>query len=357
MDDEKLIDLIYEAGAMPSKWPDFLGTLRDNFGSRAALLLALTDEGLHGLQSDGFSEHRADYNAAGWDKDTTRFDWLVADEYPGFRTDTDFASCEELAKIPLYAEFLTPRGIDAGAATLVPGADGDRMLLSLEAFPDHEAARAVIPRLDLLRPHLARGAMLSAQMRLQQSQAAVAALGLIGAGAAVVSSSGKVRAVNDRFEALNFATTGAGDQIRLHERGADQRLHLALAQLAAGGRGASLAVRIGRKQVVALHILPVRGVARDLFTDSAAILVVSNPGLSAAADESLIRHLYDLTPAEARIASAIGRGHKVDRIAIDSGIAVGTVRNHLKAVFLKAGVTSQTELALLLAQFARPPAL
>jgi len=351
--DDQLIDLAYEAGVMPSKWPDFLRLLSENFGSRAAMLLALTDEGLHGLESGTFDHHRENYNAQGWDKDTTRFDWLAAEDYPGFRTDLDFASREQLAEIPVYAEFLIPRGLDAGAATLVPGAGGDRMLLSLEAFGDHGQARAAIARLDRLRPHLARSAMLSAQMRLEQARAAVAALGLIGAGAAMISGSGRVRAMNERFENMAFATTGGDDQLRLLDRGNDQRLRQILARVSGGGAGASLAAHADTQAIV-LHVLPVRGVARDLFTDCAAILVASTPGVSAAADESLIRHLYDLTPAEARVAAAIGRGNKVDRIASDGGITVGTVRNHLKAVFLKAGVSSQTELALLLANFAKP---
>jgi DNA-binding CsgD family transcriptional regulator len=238
----------------------------------------------------------------------------------------------------------------------VPGAGGDLLLLSLEAFGDHEASRAAVPRLDRLRPHLARGAMLSAQMRLEQARAAVAALDLIGAGAAMIAPSGKIRAANTRFEAMAFATTGASDRIRLLERATDQRVHQALAQINAGGNGVSIPMRTAT-QTIALHVLPVRGVAHDLFTDCAAILVAAATGVAASADESLIRYLYDLTPAEARIAAAIGRGDKVDRIALDNGIAIGTVRNHLKSVFLKSGVSSQTELALLLADFGRPLSL
>lgn len=353
MNDDQLIDHIYEAGLMPAKWPSLLAMLSETFGSRAAMLLALTPEGLHGIDSGGFDETRAQYIAEGWDKDTTRFDWLAADLHPGFRTDLDFVGREALSSIPIYADFLIPHGIDAGAATLVPGARGDRMLLSLEAFPDHDASRAAVARLDRLRPHLARAAMLSAQMRLEQAQAAVAALGLIGAGAAMIASSGRIRAANDRFETMMLATTGAGDQIRLFDRANDQRLRAALADINAGGRGASIPIRVG-KQAMALHVLPVRGIARDLFADCTAILVAAAAGLGTRADETLIRHLYDLTPAEARVAAAIGRGTKVDRIAEDSGIAVGTVRNHLKMVFQKSGVSSQTELALLLADFARP---
>jgi len=341
---------------MPAKWPSLLQVLSDEFGSRGAMLLASTNDGLRGLESPWLTDVRDQYIGGGWDKDTTRFDWIAADQYPGFRTDLDFVSPDEMAAIPLYAEFLIPHGFDAGAATLVPGAGGDMLLLSLEAFSDHDASRAAVPRLDRLRPHLARGAMLAAQMRLEQARAAVAALDLIGAGAAMIAPSGTIRAANTRFETMAFATTGASDQIRLFDRANDQRLREALDQINAGGNGASIPMRTGA-HIIALHVLPVRGVACDLFADCAAILVAATAGVAASADESLIRHLYDLTPAEARVATAIGRGEKVDRIALESGIAIGTVRNHLKSVFLKSGVSSQTELALLLADFVRPLAL
>lgn len=58
--------------------------------------------------------------------------------------------------------------------------------------------------------------------------------------------------------------------------------------------------------------------------------------------------LYRLTPAEARLASALLRGHSPEEYAGSAGIRISTVRTQLKALFLKTGTRRQAELVALL---------
>ena len=58
--------------------------------------------------------------------------------------------------------------------------------------------------------------------------------------------------------------------------------------------------------------------------------------------------LFDLTPAEARIARKIAEGRTVKEIADAGNLSVETVRGQLKTVLAKTGVDRQTDLALLL---------
>ncbi|HUF75910.1 MAG TPA: LuxR C-terminal-related transcriptional regulator, partial [Longimicrobiales bacterium] len=62
-----------------------------------------------------------------------------------------------------------------------------------------------------------------------------------------------------------------------------------------------------------------------------------------------IGKLYELTPAEAAIATAIAQGARVSSIALERGVSEQTVRSQLKSVFEKTGTSSQGELAALLA--------
>ena len=64
----------------------------------------------------------------------------------------------------------------------------------------------------------------------------------------------------------------------------------------------------------------------------------------------MMRDLFGLSPAEARIASLVGQGLAVPEIGDRLSIGAGTVRNQLKAVFAKGGVARQTELSVLLSR-------
>ncbi len=61
---------------------------------------------------------------------------------------------------------------------------------------------------------------------------------------------------------------------------------------------------------------------------------------SVASDESL----RSLSARERQVLDALLQGRRVSDVALDMGIAANTVRNHVKAIFRKVGVRSQTEL-------------
>ena len=63
-------------------------------------------------------------------------------------------------------------------------------------------------------------------------------------------------------------------------------------------------------------------------------------------DPGLLR-LLGLTPAEARIAAAVGAGLPPREAARSLGLAESTVRSGLKVIFGKLGIRRQTELVKL----------
>ena len=64
----------------------------------------------------------------------------------------------------------------------------------------------------------------------------------------------------------------------------------------------------------------------------------------------VLQQIYGLTPAEARLASALAGGHALDDTAHRLGISRHTARSQLKQVFAKTGVRRQSELVFLLAR-------
>lgn len=63
---------------------------------------------------------------------------------------------------------------------------------------------------------------------------------------------------------------------------------------------------------------------------------------------SVLRQLYGLTPAEARLANALFGGRSLAQSAKSSSITINTAKSVLKRIFAKCAVGSQTELLLLL---------
>ena len=67
-----------------------------------------------------------------------------------------------------------------------------------------------------------------------------------------------------------------------------------------------------------------------------------------------MKGLFDLTPAEARVACGIGEAKSIEALAAQLGVSRETVRVQLKAVLGKTGLNRQAELASLLSGLALP---
>ena len=68
------------------------------------------------------------------------------------------------------------------------------------------------------------------------------------------------------------------------------------------------------------------------------------------ANERLLRTLFDLSPAEARLALGLVAGHTVDEYARLAGVGTATVRSQLHSIFAKTGTHRQAALVALLSK-------
>jgi DNA-binding CsgD family transcriptional regulator len=98
-----------------------------------------------------------------------------------------------------------------------------------------------------------------------------------------------------------------------------------------------------------VHLIPVRGAAHDFFVRATAIVIVTPVIFSQVPDAQVLQGLFDLSPAEARIARQIGEGRTVEAIAGAFGVSQNTVRVQLKSVLHKTGLHRQAQLVALLA--------
>jgi DNA-binding CsgD family transcriptional regulator len=297
------------------------------------------------------------YVVDGWLMRCTRRACLLSHQSPGFLVEHDLWQDAELAENPIYRDFLRPRGLGWSAGTALPMPTRDTIIFSLERdYQSGPVEPNAVAQLNSLRPHLARSAFVAARLKLQQAKGATDTLAAMGLPAVVLGADGAIVAANDLAEAeADFAVGRAGAALTLADGKANTLLKDALATPdGPHGRAVKsipLRDKTGRARQV-IHLVPIHGAARDLFTRSLALLIFTPVAAPKAPKAELLRSLFDLTPAEAALARALIGGDTLDQIATRTGVAITTVRTHLRGVLQKTGCRRQAELVLLLGNIA-----
>jgi DNA-binding CsgD family transcriptional regulator len=273
--------------------------------------------------------------------------------HPGFLRDVDICSEAELEEEPIYRDNWRKMGLGWGAATAFALPTGETISIVLSrATAQGPAETATIQRLDMLRPHLARTAVMAARLHLERAQAASQTLAALGLAALVLDESGKVLAANPLIEAMvNLVHWRAADRVTLKDRRADEMLAEALARIALNDNGGVRSFPVRDAVTGALmigHVVPVRFSARDIFARSTAVFVLMPVAAPSAPPVELVMSLFDLTPAEARVARGLAAGKTVDDLAGDGNVSPNTVRAQVRGVLEKTGCQRQTDVVALL---------
>jgi len=79
-----------------------------------------------------------------------------------------------------------------------------------------------------------------------------------------------------------------------------------------------------------------------------AILVITDTDAVHSAATATFRDVFDLTPAETRLAVAIATGKDLETFATERQLSRQTLRNQLKSIFLKTGTNRQAQPAVML---------
>ena len=349
-----LVDRIYESAFIPELWPSVLHDIAHVAGARTGFLF-LTREDIHrfAASSTEGAEGARPMVENGWLARSDRYRRIKDRRHAGFVTEKDIYTPEELDTDPFYQSVLYPRGLGHAAGTTVHLPTGDSFIFAFE----RELVRGPveperIAELDALRPHLGRGALMSSRMQLEQAASISGALGMIGLAAAVIDDTGRVLGANPLLEAskghIHWRAFGG---VSLQDKAADRLLRDALAQIAddGGGHVRSFPVRgSGENPPMIAHVVPIRLSARDIFSRATAVLVLTPVSLPNAASVELVQSLFDLTPAEARVARNLATGKTIDDIALDGGVSRNTIRTHVRGVLEKTGCVRQTDIVALL---------
>ena len=352
--DPRLTDHIYECAFVPESWRRVLGDLAALAQARAGFLFISNNDIHHWTSStDAGLEALEPLVKSGWVARCERFRRLHATKHSGFITEQGVYTPEEMKQDPFYRDILYPRGLGWVAGTAIPMPTGDTLTISLEReYARGPVEPSAIGILDGLRPHIARAALMSARLHLERARAASATLAALGLAALVVDETGKVLDANPLVEGLQgYLRWRAFDRVSVCDKATDQLLREAIAGISHGGDEKVRSFPVRSNDVPAamvMHVIPIRLSARDIFDRCVAALILTPVALPQAPPVELVRSLFDLTPAEARVARDLACGKTVEDIAVDCGVSENTVRTHVRGVLQKTGRSRQAEVVALL---------
>ncbi len=348
----EIIDFVYEAAFVPELWPKLLSDLAATSNSIGSTLFLFGEDGAaSGVTLDNLQDLLREFLA----NPDLRFSTSVVrmcDTKPNsFVEVDDYMSAAEIENDPIRQR-LRARGIGAHVCTAVPMPTGEIAIYVLQkgvGAGRYEAEE--LARLNALRPHLARAGLIAARLGIERANGTVAALDALGL-AATVCVNGKAIATNQSF--LKFSdlfSIGVGDRVTIAQARANELLQSALRESGAAVNAVrSIPIAsVGDTAPGVLHVLPLLRSARDIFSGGDTILVFTPAKPSALVPApSLLSGLFDLTPAEAKLAVSPSAGLPRKTAAEQSGIKVATARSYLEQIFRKTGTSQQSQLVALM---------
>ncbi len=360
-----LVGLIYDAVPDASRWSLFLEAfVRATRGKRGTLALNVPG-----------ADHWRVVCWYGWADDeiglfqeryVTTDPWALGanDMREGeVRTNIELCTQEEFEQSAAYREFYHPRGIDCGFGGVFLRTDAGSSGITVARGKEQGACGELETSiLRSLMPHLRRAAILHGELASMRVQLATFTGHLDRYPHPFLLTDADCRvlyanAVARDTVALRDGLAIEAGRIMLMSTTKQTAFREAVSEIAAG-RGLPLRrLEISRPSRKAPYRLLVMNVPNSgalplgISQPAAAVLVVDSES-GPEPDLAILRELFSLTPAEARITGRLVLGRSVEEIARETGVSVGTVRSQVRSVLSKTATTRQGELISLVLRMA-----
>jgi DNA-binding CsgD family transcriptional regulator/PAS domain-containing protein len=362
-DYDKLVGSIYDCATNPELWVSTLEQIRD-YVNGAYALVGFMDMSptLRGHPPITFRRNSA------WSEE-----WLQIIEQKVASTPLNepfvygavdtawttmaYASEEDFQKTDLYQQWVAPQNL---RDTLNACYLQRPTTVGVFAMPSY-ATRELYSKQDcafveLISPHIRRSILISSIIDQSKMELALFrhVLDTLSTAVFVIGLGGRVAYANAAGEALlsdgNYLTQVGGNLHARRNAGDGSELKNAIDRASKGdtaigisGIGVPLIGLNGDR--AAAYVLPIAGqdLRGDLGLGHCAVFVARRSELQPMVIE-ILRTLFDLTVAEARIATLVANGDGPQAIAESLGISVNTVRTHLKHAFAKTRTPDQLAL-------------
>jgi hypothetical protein len=304
--DRSLVSDIYEAAVIPEGWVQVLEQISAFAGTEGGSMSVVSGEGARSwVATDRFCPILQDFYAGGWHLRNPWSERAGRRRQLQFFDETELFAPGELDHIPMYRDFIRPRGAgwSAGAIIQVPG--GSHISIRFERpFDDGPMSAALRARLARLRPHLARASFLFSRLGARQARSVASALQFMEIPAAVLTRNGRLLACNAAMEArLSQVSVRAGDRIAFTDDAAQRTLSESLERITANLfdrlRGPIPLPATEEHGPAVAYLVPMRGAAQDLFGCETTLLMI-RPADSENRLMDLVRARFAIDAGEAQ---------------------------------------------------------
>lgn len=351
-EDQTLIDSIYEAAFVPELWQAVLDGLAARSGSAAGQLLVFNDIApVQFKASDLTRPVVEEVVRSGW-QTSRRITYFFRQPCYGFVLAQNYFPSD--VREDESHRLMTAKGFESQLGTIIPMPSGDLAVFTFERWRDlgsHEDS--AIDYMNSVQAHLARAAFVACRLGLERAQTAVSTLEALGVPAAAMTRTGKVLAVNQLFDTVGETVLPiAFGGLAIASAPANMLFQEAIARALTGTDRfvQSIPVPANDDQPPrVVHVLPLLRNARDTLFGAEILVAVTSMRLDSQVPSSpVLMGLFDLTPSEARLATALAVGRSLRQAASEMSISFGSARTYLAHIFAKTGTNQQSQLVSLL---------
>jgi DNA-binding CsgD family transcriptional regulator len=380
-----LIDTIYAGALDPTMWQKTVDQMADWLDVSKVVLYTPLHKSQNGgfLLCHGIKQHELDVWATLHHLDVwtqVAVERQLIYEGSGCFLGTDLVPEDDLRETQWYREFLKPYDLSQMITSVVlDGLTGDVLPTVWSVFRGETERRfeeADLVRFRILLPHLSRalGVMYRLRGNDLRVSASHAALDSMASGVVLFAPSEQVvfanraaRRILENGDGLRLTDTPGQPLARLEadDSTASAELAEALRRTLRGDPTDiphfSRSIRIPRTSgrvpySLQISALPTGNELGEGDDAPRAIAFIADTLEPVQVDAKQLMDLYGLTPAEARLASALGAGDELAATAEQLGVALNTAKSQLQAIYAKTRLDSRTKLTKLLVALAEAKA-
>lgn len=357
---DRLIGDLYDAATVPSLWSEWLSTASGYFGSDTGLGVTQNagDGSIDLLTTHNFGASAIRLYTAYYHKRDLWAQRMSATPMKALIS-ADICSDEEFASSELYNDLSKPHagGQFYVVGAVLPAADQFGIIGFQNTRRSGPFSRRHAQALDLLLPHLQRALAVRSRLKAAEGDlaASYAALDSLSHGILLVSRDCRVvhanRAAEAIVRAMDGLSLGSKGSLVAAKSGETAELHRLIVgcALPAGG-GALRVTRPAGHRALEVMVVPLGPRGLDAVSSRAiAAVFLRDPETKARPLSDVLRTLYRLTSAEARLAVDLLAHRRLEEIAEIRRLSRETLRTQLRELFRKTGTKRQSELIGLLA--------
>jgi len=358
---EQVIDSIYDAATDPQGWSHALHRLGDRFGGSPAIIwlqslpdrpifsaIARLDEELQPVFFTRYATPQTNpaiphlLRAA----QARPFDFVAA-----------MGGRNVFHKTEIYSDLFVPQRIWSRSAAIIFREGGTFAPLLVQGPVGCEPLTAAEnEELAFLLTHMARALRVTARLKREsiEREAIAVVVERLGTGVALVDKSGKVMWMNPAAQEIARNNNGLSvktGRLTASLPGEQRMLERLLAAACDPARRGGGVIGVSRPSGDArygVEVCPLSARSSDFAIPGAALVFINDPHRPSQAPVGALAAIYDLTPAEARVAIAVASQPTSHKVADSLKLSQNTVKTHLRHIFAKTGTSSRVELVRLL---------